>query len=70
MLRCGSLKIDTKLWGCVDKLIQSFSFAMSELAPYLTLGTVGQIHKEIQGSGNGLLPRWKKKTLKKEKCYS
>ena len=48
-------EIYTKLCVCVEKLAQSFSFATSELSPHLTLGTLGQIHKEIQGSGNGLV---------------
>ena len=32
-------EIDTKLYLCVEKLAQSFSFAMSEQSPYLTNGT-------------------------------
>ena len=47
-------EIYTKICMCVVKLAQNFSFATSELSPHLTLGTQGQIHKEIQGSDNGL----------------
>ena len=47
----------------MEKLARSFPWAASELSPPLTLGSLGQIHEEFQGSGNGLIKPWNIKFL-------